>query len=90
MMTMSLPRICCGLALLVSLLAFPFWVTVVLAIAGYALFPRYAEAVVGAILLELWHGGGDSVIFPTGGLTLIALLILFIADRVRMFIRERA
>lgn len=84
-------RLCFDALLLLSVFMAPFPLTLTLLIAGLLLFPRYGEAVVAAVMIELLYRGSGSD--PWGSHLLLAvwaLLALLLVELLRMLIRERA
>lgn len=70
-------RILAVLALLFSVLFMPFWVSVVLALAGMAYFSFFLEAVFLFLLLDFLYGTKEAELFSSF-FSFIIILICFI------------
>lgn len=69
-------RLCYNICVLVSFFALPFVVTALLLALGLLLFPRYAEAVVIGVAIDLVFGapsGGFAVLTGAGAAALVGL-----------------
>lgn len=80
-------RLCYNVCVLVSFVAFPFVFTALFLALGLLLFPRYAEAVVFGVAIDLLFGapaGGFAVVSGVGAIMLVGLGI---AEVIRTKIR---
>jgi hypothetical protein len=71
-------RILASLVLLFSILFMPFWVSVILALAGMIYFPFFIEAVFLFFLSDLLYGTPESRFFNIVFVSFIIALISFI------------
>ena len=77
-------------ALLLSVFVAPFPVTIVLGVVGLFSYPRYGEAVIAAVVVELlYRGKGSDVLGSHLLLAVWVLLALFIIEMLRTVVRER-
>lgn len=81
------------LAVFVTLLFAPFWITAALALFGVLCFPRWWEILALAALADPLYGGGaffteDTVSAMLPLVTLAALGALFIAELLRSMLRD--
>jgi hypothetical protein len=76
-----IPRILAFFVLLISMLFWPLWISVVLALAGMIYFKLYLEAVLLFFLSDLLYGAKEAKFFGT-------LFISFTASAVVLIIIE--
>ena len=77
-------------ALLLSVFVAPFPVTIILGVLGLFSYPRYGEAVIAAVVVELlYRGKGGDALGSHLSLAVWALLALLIVEMLRSIIRER-
>ncbi len=71
-------RILASIILLLSVLFMPFWISVILALAGMAYFPFFLEAIFLFFLSDLLYGVEEPKLFNMLGVSFIFTLICFI------------
>lgn len=71
-------RILAAIILLLSVLFLPFWVSVILALAGMAYFPFFLEAVILFLLSDLLYGASEAKFFNITFVSFILALVCFI------------
>ena len=73
-------RILSGIILLISILFWPFWVSIILGLAGMAYFPFFLEAVFLFFLSDLLFGTPEpkffNMVFVSFTLALVVFIIL--------------
>lgn len=72
-------RVGFSIILLLSVLFLPFWVSVVLALAGMLAFPFFLEAVFLLFLSDLLYGAKEARFFSAVFISLITAVLFFIA-----------
>jgi hypothetical protein len=84
-------RLCFDALLFLAVFVMPFFVTLAFAILGLLLYPRYGEAVVAGIMIELlYRGNGSDQLGSHLLLAVWALLALSLVELLRTVVRERA
>ncbi|MDO8520510.1 MAG: hypothetical protein Q7S52_00125 [bacterium] len=83
-------RLLLSTALFASALLGPFSLTLALMVFGFLYFPRYAEPVAAALLVELLYRGEGGGMFEAPMLFTLVIFCIFMAvESLRMFIRTR-
>ncbi|NTV44764.1 MAG: hypothetical protein HGA67_03675 [Candidatus Yonathbacteria bacterium] len=81
-------RIGYGVTLLLSVLFLPWWVTLVLGIAGTIVFPRYVEIIVSGILLDFMYAAPHTSV-PGLSIPAVHTLISIVMYAAIVFVKNR-
>ena len=90
-MTFRHARIWCDIGLLLSVLFLPWYISIVIMLAGYISFRSYYEAIVGVLVWYVLYAGSAGDAVSTGRMK-VAVAIVFLAVLIYIkdaFIRER-
>ena len=77
-MMLMIPRVCFSIALLISVIFGPFWLSVILAILGMMYFSFYVEAAVIFLVLDLLYGAREARFHGAVFISFIFSVALFI------------
>jgi hypothetical protein len=82
-------RTLASIALVVAILAFPYWVYIPMLVAFVAVFPFYFEAIIMAFMIDVLYGAraysGISFFFPFALITsLLVIMILPVKQYFRL------
>ena len=81
-------RILASLVLLISVLFWPFWISIILALAGMIYFSFFWESVVLFLLSDLLFGASEAKFFNILFIsTIISLIVLIVIELLKKKIR---
>jgi len=83
-------RISASIILLFSILFLPFYVSIIIAIAGMIYFPFFFEAVILLFILDLLHGVRESSLLYINSISLfVSVFFILIIELLKKKMRSR-
>ena len=74
--------------LFLSVFLLPWWITVLLAVAGVLLIHNFYEVVIAGVLIDLLYGTSTAFFFDFSAVfTVSALLLVFLGERFKKNVR---